>query len=87
MASARLVAHTWDPVFLLGLTLWVNCTMQLCRWPGTNTPEDEIQQQSGFSFGVRVGVHYQPGEAWAVYNPNLPGDRNNDVMAKVYFER
>ena len=54
---------------------------------GENTPEDEIQQQSGFSFGLFVWeCIMNRAEAWTVYNPNLPGDRNNDVMGKVYFE-
>ncbi len=55
---------------------------------GENTPKDEIEQQSGFSFGLFVWeCIINRGEAWTVYNPNLPGDKNNDVMGKVYFEQ
>ena len=55
---------------------------------GDNTPEDEIQQQSGFSFGLFAWeCLMNREERWTVYNPNLPGDRNNDVIGKVYFEQ
>jgi hypothetical protein len=55
---------------------------------GGNTPEDEIKHQSGFSFGLFAWeCIINRGEAWTLYNPNLPGDRNNDVMGKIYFEQ
>ena len=55
---------------------------------GENTPEEEIQHQSGFSFGLFAWeCIINRDEAWTVYNPNLPGDRNSDVLGKVYFEQ
>lgn len=55
---------------------------------GENTPQDEIQHQSGFSFGLFVWeCIINRDEAWTVYNPNVPGDRNTDVLGKVYFEQ
>jgi hypothetical protein len=50
--------------------------------------EQEIQEQSGYSFGLFAWeCIMNRDERWVVYNPNLPGDVNNDVMGKVYFER
>jgi hypothetical protein len=55
---------------------------------GENTPEDDIQQQSAFSFGLFAWeCVINPDEVWTVSNPNLPGDKNNDVPGKVYFEQ
>jgi hypothetical protein len=50
--------------------------------------EEEIQKQSGYSFGLFVWDRIiNREERWTLYNPNLPGDVNDDVMGKVYFER
>jgi hypothetical protein len=55
---------------------------------GAAASEQEIQEQSGFSFGLFAWeCIIQRDEEWALYNPNLPGDVNSDVMGKVYFER
>jgi hypothetical protein len=53
-----------------------------------NTPEEKIQEQSGFSFGLFAWeCIMNRDEAWALYNPNLPGDGNSEITGKVYFER
>jgi hypothetical protein len=55
---------------------------------GAAASEEEIQEQSGYSFGLFAwACIMNRDERWALYNPNLPGDVNNDVMGKVYFER
>jgi len=55
---------------------------------GAGASERDIQEQSGFSFGLFAWECIMDREEdWALYNPNLPGDVNSDVMGKVYFER
>ena len=55
---------------------------------GNNTPEHEIQEQSGFSFGLFVWECMMArDENWDFYDPNVPGDPNKEITGKVYFER
>jgi hypothetical protein len=55
---------------------------------GHNTPEDEVREKSGFSFGLFVWeCIMERDEEWAFYEPNLPGDSNREITGKVYFER
>ena len=61
--------------------------MQLCRRPGTTHRKTRSNNSQVLALAFALECIINRGEAWAVYNPNLPGDRNNDVMAKVYFER
>jgi hypothetical protein len=55
---------------------------------GAAASEQEVQEQSGYSFGLFAWTCIiNRSEPWALYNPNLPGDVNDDVMGKIYFER
>ncbi len=50
--------------------------------------EEEIHEQSGFSFGLFAwDCVMARGENWAFYDPNLAGDPNKEITGKVYFER
>jgi len=51
-------------------------------------PEDNIQEQSGFSFGLFVWECIVAREdSWTFYDPNLRGDPNKEITGKVYFEQ
>jgi hypothetical protein len=55
---------------------------------GATASEQEIQEQSGYSFGLFAwACIINRGERWALYDPNLSRDFNDDVRGKVYFER
>jgi hypothetical protein len=53
-----------------------------------NTPEEEIQKQAGFSFGLFLwDCMIRRGDSWTVYDPNLRDDPNREVIGKTYYER
>jgi hypothetical protein len=53
-----------------------------------NTPEEEIQEQAGFSFGLFLwDCMIRRDDPWMVYDPNLRGDPNREVIGKTYYER
>jgi hypothetical protein len=53
-----------------------------------NTPEEEIQEQAGFSFGLFLwDCMIRRDDSWTVYDPNLRGDPNREVIGKTYYER
>ena len=52
------------------------------------TPEDEIQEQAGFSFGLFLWeCMIWRDDSWTVYDPNIRGDPNREVIGKTYYER
>ncbi len=55
---------------------------------GDHASEDQIQEQSGFSFGLFAWeCIIARDEKWTFYDPNLSGDLNKEITGKVYFER
>jgi hypothetical protein len=53
-----------------------------------NTPEEEIQEQASFSFGLLLWeCMIDRDDSWTVYDPNLRGDPNREVIGKTYYER
>jgi hypothetical protein len=53
-----------------------------------NTPEEEIQEQASFSFGLLLWeCMINRDDSWTVYDPNLRGDPNREVIGKTYYER
>jgi hypothetical protein len=53
-----------------------------------NTPEEEIQEQASFSFGLLLWeCMINREDCWTVYDPNLRGDPNREVIGKTYYER
>jgi hypothetical protein len=53
-----------------------------------NTPEEDVQEQSGFSFGLLLWeCMINRDDSWTVYDPNLRGDPNREVLGKTYYER
>jgi 16S rRNA G527 N7-methylase RsmG len=55
---------------------------------GENTSEEEIQEQSSFSFGLFLWeCMINRDDSWTVYDPNLRGDPNREVIGKTYYER
>ena len=52
------------------------------------TSEAEIQEQSGFGFGLFLwDCMIGRGDSWTVYDPNLRGDPRREVLGKTYYER
>jgi hypothetical protein len=55
---------------------------------GRDTPEEQLQKESGFAFGLFVWDSVVArSEHWAFYDPNLRGDPNGEITGKVYFEQ
>ena len=53
-----------------------------------NTPEEEIQEQASFSFGLLLWeCMINRDDSWTVYDPNLRGDPNKEIIGKTYYER
>ncbi len=53
-----------------------------------NTLEDEIQEQASFSFGLLLWeCMIDRDDCWTVYDPNLRGDTNREIIGKTYYER
>ena len=50
--------------------------------------QEEIEEQSGFMFGLFAWECFiVRADHWVVYDPNLRGDPNRDILGKEYFER
>ena len=55
---------------------------------GENTQEDEIEEQSSFSFGLLLWeCMINRDDSWTVYDPNLQGDHNREIIGKTYYEK
>jgi hypothetical protein len=54
-----------------------------------NTPENEIQEHASFSFGLFLWecMINRDDDSWTVYDPNLRGDPNREVIGKTYYEK
>jgi hypothetical protein len=52
------------------------------------TSEEEIQEQASFSFGLLLwNCMISRDDSWTVYDPNITGDVNREVIGKTYYER
>ncbi len=56
---------------------------------GADAPDEHIEQQSGYSFGLFVWeCIMNRDERWVFYDPNLSSsDPNREITGKVYFEK
>ena len=56
--------------------------------PAEETPEEEIHEQASFAFGLLLWeCMIDRTDSWTVYDPNLRGDPNREVIGKTYYER
>lgn len=52
-----------------------------------DTSEEEVQEKASFSFGLFLwDCMIRRADSWTVYDPNLRGDPNKEIIGKTYYE-